>query len=307
MSSDYYQALGITKDATVEDIKKSYRKLALKYHPDRNPGNKSAEENFKKISEAYAVLSDPEKRKQYDSFGSDNFSQRFSQEDIMRDFDLGQILRDLGFGGFSRARTSRGGPGRDFDQGDPFAGLFGGGRQMNIPQKGADLQYNLAVTLEESVFGAEKKIAIQKENALEEINVRIPAGINAGKKLRLASRGGPGVNGGPPGDLYLHISIIPHPVFAREGNDIYIQKNIAYSQAALGGSIDVSTLDGSVKRIKVSAGTQNNTLIRMKGYGVPQQRGAAAGDQYVKIVVDIPKKLSSSQQELIKKLMDEGL
>lgn len=307
MSSDYYQALGITKDATVEDIKKSYRKLALKYHPDRNPGNKSAEENFKKISEAYAVLSDPEKRKQYDSFGSDNFSQRFSQEDIMRDFDLGQILRDLGFGGFSRVRTSRGGQGRDFDQGDPFAGLFGGARQMNIPQKGADLQYNLAVTLEESVFGAEKKIAIQKENALEEINVRIPAGINAGKKLRLASRGGPGVNGGPPGDLYLHISIIPHPVFAREGNDIYIQKNIAYSQAALGGSIDVSTLDGSVKRIKVPAGTQNNTLIRMKGYGVPQQRGAAAGDQYVKIVVDIPKKLSSSQQELIKKLMDEGL
>lgn len=303
MATDYYKILGVPKGATAEEIKKEYRKLALKYHPDRNPNNKSAEDNFKKISEAYAVLSDPEKRKQYDSFGSDNFSQRFSQEDIMRDFDLGKILRDLGF-------DFGGGPKRGgfrYESTDPFGGIFGGARQQNVPRKGQDLQYNISITLEESVFGAEKKVALQFDEAVDEISVKIPPGINAGKRLRLAGRGGAGFYGGPAGDLYLYINILPHPVFAREGNDVYVQKSISYSQAALGGSVDVSTLDGSVKRIKIPAGTQNNTRIRMKGYGVPAVKGAAAGDQYVKISVDVPKKLSSAQLELIKKLAEEGL
>lgn len=309
MSSDYYQVLGLNKEAGPDDVKKAYRKLALKYHPDRNPGNKSAEENFKKISEAYAVLSDPEKKKQYDNYGSDNFSQKFSREDIMRDFDLGQILRDLGFGGFGGAKSSRGGARRGFHQQevDPFGGFYGAAQQMNFPQKGQDLEYNLSITLEESVFGADKKIAIQKQAATDEINVKIPPGINAGKKLRLAAKGAPGYNGGPAGDLYLHISIIPHPVFAREGNDIYIQKNVTYSQAALGSSVEISTLDGSIRRIKIPPGTQNNTLIRMKGYGVPQQKSSPAGDQYVRIQVDIPKKLTFRQQELLKNLAEEGL
>lgn len=311
MAEDYYKVLGVSKDASTEDIKKAYRKLALKYHPDRNPNNKVAEEKFKKISEAYAVLSDSEKRQNYDSFGSDTFSQRYSQEDIFRNFDFSQILRDLGFGGFGTAggriftSTGRGG----FTQGgrDTFQDFFGSYGTQSMPQKGQDLQYNLSITLEESVFGAEKKIALQRGGKIEEMNVRIPAGINSGKKLRLAGKGEPGLNNGPAGDLYLHINILPHPVFARDGNDIYLEKTITYSQAVLGCTVDVSTLDGSVKRVKIPPGTQNNTKIRMKGLGVPAIRGNTAGDQYVKINVDIPRKVNDVQMNLIRKLAEEGL
>jgi len=312
MAEDYYKTLGVARDAGPEDIKKAYRKLALKHHPDRNPGNKEAEERFKKISEAYAVLSDTEKRKQYDNFGSDTFSQRYTQEDIFRDFDFEQILRDLGFGGLGSgtARGFGGGKRRTFTQAseDPFGGLFGGATQFRqMPQKGQDLQYNLAITLEESVFGAEKKVALQKENRVEEINIKIPAGINAGKKLRLVGKGGAGIQRGMEGDLYLNISILPHPIFARDGNDIYVEKSISFTQAVLGATIDIPMLDGATKRIKVPAGTQNNTKIRMKGYGVPGMKGAGKGDQYVKIIVDIPKRLTEKQSQLVKKLAEEGL
>lgn len=181
MAEDYYQVLGVDKKASADDIKKAYRKLALKWHPDRNPNNKAAEEKFKKISEAYAVLSDTEKRQQYDQFGSaDQFRQQYSQEDIFRNFDLDEILRSFGFGGGGRTTfrtTRRGGAARN-DYDDPFAGLFGGGgmggRQQyaNIPQKGQDAEYNLSITLEESVFGADKKISFQLENRIEDINVK---------------------------------------------------------------------------------------------------------------------------------------
>ena len=304
MDTDYYKILGIDKNASSEDIKKAYRKLALKYHPDKNPGNKEAEEKFKKMSEAYAVLSDPEKRKQFDNFGSDNFGQHYSQEDIFRDFDINQILRDLGFGGTGRGRRTYTNqrPGSD-----PFSDLFGGAQFRQMPQKGSDLEYNLSITIEESVFGSEKKIAITKENKVDEISIRIPPGINVGKKLRLAGKGLPGIHGGSPGDLYLNIVIMPHPIFARDGNDIYLEKSITFSQATLGTAIDVPTLDGSIKRIKISPGTQNNTKVRMKGYGVPNLKGASKGDMYVKITINVPKKLSDYQTELVKKLAVEGL
>ncbi|OHE24413.1 MAG: integrase [Syntrophobacterales bacterium RBG_19FT_COMBO_59_10] len=316
MAEDYYRILGVEKGAGQEDIKKAYRKLALKYHPDRNPNNREAEEKFKKISEAYAVLSDPEKRKQYDSFGSDQFSQRFSQEDIFRNFDFSQIFRDLGLGGAEGDERLFRGAGRrgtfTFRSGDPFADLFGQRRPeyyQAAPQKGEDLHYNLSLALEESVFGAEKKLALQREGKVDEISVKIPAGINTGKKLRLSGKGNPGIQGGPAGDLYLNINVQPHPVFVREGNDIFIEKSISFTQAALGTSIDVSTLDGAVKRIKIPAGTQNNTRIRMKGYGVPALKGAGAGkgDQYVKISIEVPRKITDKQMQLIKKLADEGL
>ena len=305
MNTDYYKVLGVDKKASAEDLKKAYRKLALKYHPDKNPGNKEAEEKFKKISEAYAVLSDQEKRNQYDNFGSDTFKQRYSQEDIFRNFDLNDILRDLGFGGMGGRRRPY-----SYQQsggGDPFADLFGGGQFRQMPQKGSDLEYSLAITIEESVFGAEKKIAISKEDKVDEINIKIPPGINAGKKLRLAGKGLPGIHGGAPGDLYLNIGILPHPIFARDGSDIYVEKSINFSQAALGTTIDVPTLDGSTKRIKIPAGTQNNTKIRMKGYGVPNLKGSGKGDQYVKIAVNVPRKLTEDQAELVKKLAAEGL
>ncbi|ABC77493.1 DnaJ C-terminal domain-containing protein [Syntrophus aciditrophicus] len=315
MAEDYYKILELEKTATSDEIKKAYRKLALKYHPDKNPDNKEAEEKFKKISEAYAVLSDPEKRKQYDSFGSDTFSQRYTQEDIFRNFDINSILREMGFGGLggygpSGSRTYRGRNRTYGTQGgyDPFAELFGEQAQYaRVPQKGQDLQYNLSITLEEAVFGGEKKIALQKGDKVDELNIKIPKGINTGKKLRLAGKGNPGLEGGPPGDLYLNITVLPHPLFSREGNDIYIEKTINFSQASLGTTIEVATIDGSTKRIKIPPGTQNNTRIRMKGYGVPNLKGGARGDQYVRITVSVPKKLSERQAALIKSLAEEGL
>ncbi len=320
MAEDYYQILGVDKKAPVDEIKKAYRKLAVKWHPDKNPNNKAAEEKFKKISEAYAVLSDAQKRHQYDQFGSaDQFRQQYSQEDIFRGFDLNEILRSFGFGGSRGVRTTfrtsrRGGGGFQEYSDDPFADLFGSmgggaaGRQYaNMSQKGQDAEYNLSISLEESVLGADKKISYQIENRLEDISVKIPPGISTGKKLRLPGKGLSGYNGGPNGDLYLNISVLPHPIFTRDGNDLYVEKSIKFTQAALGTTIDVQTLDGSTKRLKISPGTQNNTKIRMKGYGVPGFKGAAKGDQFVKINVEVPKKLSDKQAKLIKQLADDGI
>ena len=209
MAEDYYQVLGVDKKASADEIKKAYRKLAVKWHPDKNPTNKKAsEEKFKKISEAYAVLSDPEKRQQYDTFGSaDQYRQQYSQEDIFRGFDLDEILRGFGFGGArgggrTTFRTSRRGGASAQDYDDPFASLFGGsmggGRQYaNMPQKGQDAEYNLSISLEESVFGADKKISFQLENRIEDINVKIPPGISTGKKLRLPGKGFPAIMEAP--------------------------------------------------------------------------------------------------------------
>lgn len=317
MAEDYYQVLGVDKKATAEEIKKAYRKLAVKWHPDKNPNNKSAsEEKFKKISEAYAVLSDPEKRQNYDNFGSaDQFRQQYSQEDIFRGFDLDEILRSFGFGGsrgggkttFRTGRRGGGGGYQEYD--DPFSNIFGGGghQYANMPQKGQDAEYNLSVSLEESVIGADKKISLQMENRIEDINVKIPAGISSGKKLRLPGKGLSGVNGGPNGDLYLNINVLPHPIFARDGNDLYIEKTIRFTQAALGTTIDVPTLDGTTKRLKIAPGTQNNTKIRMKGFGVPGLKGAPKGDQYIKINVEVPKKLTEKQMKIIEQLAADGI
>jgi curved DNA-binding protein len=317
MAEDYYQVLGVDKKVSADVIKKAYRKLALKWHPDKNPNNKSAEEKFKKISEAYAVLSDEKKREQYDQFGSaDQFRQQYSQEDIFRDFDLDEILRGFGFGGGRGAgrttfRTGRRGGAGVRDNDDPFAGIFGGmggGQQYaHMAEKGQDAEYNLSISLEESVFGADKKISFQLENRIEDISVKIPPGISNGKKLRLPSKGLSGYNGGPSGDLYLNINVLPHPIFARDGNDLYIEKTIKFTQAALGTTIDVPTLDGSTKRLKLSPGTQNNTKIRMKGYGVPGLKGAPKGDQFVKINIDVPKKLSDKQIKIIEQLAADGI
>jgi curved DNA-binding protein len=312
MSDDYYKVLGVEKGADQEEVKKAYRKLAMKYHPDRNPDNREAEEKFKKISEAYAVLSDPEKRKQYDTYGSDQFSQRYSQEDIFRNSDLNEILRGFGFGGMGGGFRSSGRRGGFTFQsgGGGFEDLFRGGQSgYSTPQKGEDLHYNLSINLEEAVAGAEKQISLRTEHGINEITVKIPAGINTGKKLRLSGKGYPGTNNGPHGDLYLNINVLPHPLFARDGNDIHLEKTLSFSQAVQGASIEVPTIDGSIKRVKVPAGTQCGTKIRLKGLGVPALKGSGAphGDQFVKINIDVPRKLTSAQANLIKKLADEGI
>jgi curved DNA-binding protein len=318
MNDDYYKTLGVDRNASTEDIKKAYRRLALKYHPDRNPSDKkNAEEKFKKISEAYAVLSDPEKRKQYDSFGSDAFRQKYTQEDIFRGFDLNEILRDLGFGGLGgeftwfgggpRRRTYRKQPGGTDYFGDLFRDQQAYTYRETPPRQGQDIEYNLTISLEESASGAEKKITIKKGQKLEEIKVKIPAGISSGKKLRIGGKGLQDPSGGTPGDLFLNIQVMAHHVFVREGDDLLIEKSIPYSKAVLGTTIEVETLEGPVKRIKVPAGTRNSTKIRMRGFGIKHMKGEGKGDLYVKINVDVPKKVTEKQASLIRKLSEEGL
>ena len=318
MAEDYYSILGVAKSATGDDIKKAYRKLALKYHPDRNPGNKDAETKFKNISEAYAVLSDAEKRQEYDNFGSQAFSQRFSQEDIFRNADLSDILRDLGFGGFGGgggdfSRLFRGGSNRRRSPygnsgGGEYSHFFGTGREYNqIPRRGNDLKYTLNISLEESYSGTEKRITLKKGDATEEISIKIPKGIKSEQKLRLTGKGLPGTNGGSSGDLFIVIMMSAHGIFDREKNDLSINKTISFSGAALGTIIDVETIGGETKRLKIPAGTQNNTKIRMKGYGMPIFKKPGKGDQYVKITISVPKKLTKKQTDLIKKLAEEDL
>jgi curved DNA-binding protein len=319
---DYYEVLGVKKNASEDEIKKAYRKLAMKHHPDRNPGNKQAEERFKEINEAYAVLSDKSKRQQYDQFGPSGFSQRFSQEDIFRGFDISDLLKDLGFsfdragGGGRRGRTQYGGFEDLFGQGGPrgrqaeeYEDMFGGGgyqTQEPMPPKGQDVHSELTLTLQEVASGGEKKIKFQKGGKVEEVTVKIPPGIESGKKLRLAGKGAEGGRGIPPGDLYLQIKVADHPLFKREGSDITVDKEIKISEALLGTTLEVPTLDGS-KNIKVPPGTQSNSRIRLKGFGIPHFQGGGRGDEFVRILIKYPKNLSDKQKKLAEEMKKEGL
>ena len=292
---DYYQVLGLKKSATPEEIKKAYRKLAVKYHPDKNPGNKEAEEKFKEINEAYAVLSDPQKKAQYDQFGSAGFHERFSQEDIFRGFDVGDLFKDMGMGNddiFSRifgGGFQRGGYGR------------GGGRR-----RGDDFTMDMEVSFRESFTGAEKRIAFMRNGVREELSVKVPAGIESGARLRVHGKGGGGIGGGPAGDLYLTVKVAGDPHFNREGDDIIVERQIRFTEAALGTSLDVTTLEGT-KRIKVPAGIQPGTKIRLKGLGFPRGGGAGRGDFYVRIGVRVPEQLTAQQRELLEELAGKGV
>ncbi len=264
---EYYEVLGVAKTATADEIKKAYRKLALKYHPDKNPGDKAAEEKFKEISEAYAVLSDAEKRKQYDTFGSTGFRQRYSQEDIFRNFDLNDILRQFGFGtGFRGTGGFHTGGFRTAGGGSPFEGMFGqtmrgggcGGGCGPQPVKGGDLTYELTVTLEDVLHGAEKTISLRQNGRSQNVSVKVPKGIEDGKRLRLPGKGGPSSSGGPPGDLYLKVHVADHPVFQRAEDDLVVEQRIPFSEACFGTSIEVATLDGKKFNVRVPPGVQQD-------------------------------------------------
>jgi curved DNA-binding protein len=301
---NYYKILGVNKKTSDEDIKKSYRKLAMKYHPDHTKGDKNAEEKFKKISEAYAVLSDKEKRKQYDTFGSSGFHQRYSQEDIFRGFDFNDILREFGFGNASP--FSRGGSGARFSFGNesPF-GSFG--RQQQAQQKGSDLAYELPLTLQEVATGTEKTVSFQHQGQTKKISVKIPKGMLSGKKLRLAGEGEPGPFGGPPGDLYVQAIVLKDPVYEAEGHDLYINQDIRLSEAILGSHISVPTISGKELSLKIPPGTKHKTKMRLPGHGLPRMHGKKQGDLYVRIHVNLPKKLTKEQKKLIEQLSDTGL
>ena len=301
-TTDYYKILGVEKNASDAQIKKAYRKLAMKYHPDHTKGDKSSEEKFKKISEAYAVLSDAEKRKQYDTFGSADFQQRFSQEDIFRNFDFGDIFREFGFRG-GGAPTGDGGFRFTFGGGAPFRGHH----QQRRALKGTDLVYELPVTLRDVAAGTQKQISLQHQGRTENINVKIPKGMTTGKKIRLAGKGEQSPFGGRPGDLFIQSKLIADPLFSIENNDLVIQKEIRLSEALLGTSVSVPTPEGRELSLKVPAGTRHGTKMRLTGHGIPAMKGSKRGDLYVRIHITIPKKLTADQKKIVEKLASQGL
>jgi len=358
---DYYDVLGIGKNASKDEVKAAYRKLALQYHPDRNK-SADAEEKFKEISEAYAVLSDNEKRAAYDRYGHAGFDQRYTTEDIFRNVDFEDIFRemgfDFGFGGF-----------------DSFFDVFGhgfGARSGMRRDIGSDLRYDLEITLEEAASGLEKELWIRRfvpcshcegsgsepgtgrktcsacngsgqirlvrqtrnmhfstistcskcngEGSIvekpckecggsgrtkreERVKVTIPAGVDEGSRLRLNGMGEVGKDG--PGDLYVFIHVKEHELFERERNDIYFSLPISFAQAALGAEVEVPTLSGKAK-LRIPPGTQPGTLLRLKGEGVPHLNSRGKGDEFIRIQVKIPKRLSEKQRRILKEFDEAG-
>ncbi len=292
---DYYRILGVDKSASPDQIKKAYRKLALKYHPDHNEGDKSAEAKFKDLNEAYAVLKDPEKRRQYDMFGAEGFQNRFSKEDIFRDFDLGSIFKEFGFG---RSNRGQGGFGSAFGNGFGPRGYDGfQNRESRI--KGQNLIYELPMTLEELSQTTSKTITYQINGRHEQVSVKVPSGIRGGQKLRLQGKGQPGPNGGPSGDLYIQIKETPHPLFRRENADLYFKQKIRFSEAVLGADIEVPTLEKKVLKLKIPPGTQDNAKFRLKNFGLPIYNGSGRGNAYVEININVPKELTEEQKRLM--------
>ncbi len=348
---DYYDVLSVPRDADAEALKKAYRRLALQYHPDRNPDDPESEERFKEASEAYAVLSDAEKRRAYDRFGFEGVGATG-----------GAGFPDFGdLGSFSDVFN------------DLFGDLFGarpGGRRRGRAQRGADLRYNLEIDLRDVVVGTEAQVQIPKmrpcatcsgsgarpgtqpetcsrcrgsgqvvlqqgffrisrpcdacggagevvrERCLEcrgagriegmqAIKVKVPAGVDEGMRLRLAGEGEAGVAGGPPGDLYVVVSVRAHPLFERQGVDLHCQVPITFVQAALGAEIEVPTLEGKLL-VRIQEGTQTGRTIRLKGKGLPSLRSNSRGDQLVQFFVETPTKLTRRQRELLESFAAEG-
>ncbi len=355
---DYYEILGIPKNASKEQIKNAYRGLALKFHPDRNSG-KDAEEKFKEISEAYAVLSDDVKKEQYDQYGHAGFDQRFSQEDIFRnaDFsDFSEMFSQFGFGD------------------DIFSHFFGSGtRKHKRGQYGEDLRTEVEITLNEVASGTERTIALEKDvlcnkcsgtgaevgsgikvcpkcmgkgqivqakrmgpmvfrsvttcgtcggegsaiekqcrtcygrgtvKKTEKISVHIPKGIHDGMQVRLEGEGEYARDGS--GDLYVYVHVLPHKVFERHKNDLYAEVPISFSQAALGAKIDVPTIDGRNAKLEIPSGTQTHTIFKMQGEGIQDVHTGRKGDELIRVIIQVPKKLSQIQRELLVKFDEEG-
>jgi len=305
---DYYQVLGVPRGASPDEIKKAYRRLAKQYHPDLHKGDKSAEERFKDISEAYNVLSDPEQRKKYDVFSQAGFGGA-----------------GPGFGGAQWEQT--GGPqGFDYrqvdfgDLGDLFSDLFemGGVRRgpkrgvrweqrsagPEAPVNGQNTYADLDVGFEEAVAGTERKISIRRGDKVERLTVKVPAGVDNGSKVRISGKGQPGFGGGRAGDLYLRIHVNPHKDFWREDADIYTEVPITIFDAVLGATVQVPTLGGSAK-MKIPAGTGGGQKFRIKGKGAPKLGEKGKGDQYVMVKIVPPKKLSSDAKKAFESLAKE--
>ncbi|MBI5416239.1 MAG: molecular chaperone DnaJ [Candidatus Omnitrophica bacterium] len=362
MKKDYYEILGVARTATQQDIKKAYRSLALKFHPDRVPEaeKKGAEHKFKEMSEAYGVLSDPQKRQMYDQYGHAGIDQQYTAEDIFRGADFSGIFEDLGVGDILSQVF---GGGADFD----IFGGGGGGRRSRRSHRGRDIEYEVEITLEEAYQGVHKKINIPRHEhcakcngsgakpgikskscsqcggrgqvvmssgffrmqqtcpacggrgetitefcpdchgkgavrVTRKIDVNIPAGVDNTSRLRVSGQGEIGSAGA--GDLYLYIRVLPHDVFERDGNDLYMSMPVSFVKAALGAEVSVPTLNGHVA-MKVPPATQSGKVFRLKGKGMPDVRGGQAhGDQYVKVMLQVPGRLTGAQKELLEKFAE---
>jgi curved DNA-binding protein len=291
---DYYKILGLDKNATADDIRKAYRKLARKHHPDLNPNDKEAHKKFQQINEANEVLSDPEKRKKYDQYGkdwqhADEFERARQQQRQYQSANRGQQEFSGDFGG------------EDFS--DFFSSLFGGGnggrsRNRQTKFRGQDFQAELHLKLRDAYNTHQQMLTVNGKN----LRITIPAGIENGQKIKLKGHGGPGISGGPNGDLYITFQIEDDPMFKRLGNDLYASSEIDLYTAVLGGETTVDTFNGKVK-LKVSAGTQNGTKVRLKGKGFPvyKQEGHF-GDLYITYQVKIPVNLTEKEKQLFTEL-----
>ena len=284
---DYYEMLGVSKNASDDEIKKAYRKLAVKYHPDKNPGNKEAEEKFKEINEAHDVLSDKQKRARYDQFGHAGVGGAGSNpfgaggNPFGGGFDFNGQTFNFDFGG-----------GGAFD--DILGSLFGFGGARR-PRRGADYQTTVTLTFEEAIFGTTKSVSVNGSN----LKVKIPAGIDDGMSVRIRGKGGPAPEGATEkGDLYVRVRVKPHKNLTREGAIILSEEKISMVDAALGCEIDVETVDGTVT-MKVPAGTQSGTPFKLSGHGVPFRSDGDRGPHIVTVIVETPKNLSKKQKELL--------
>ncbi|MBO9568658.1 MAG: DnaJ domain-containing protein [Cellulomonas iranensis] len=299
LEKDFYAVLGVPKDADAAAIKKAYRKLARQLHPDQNPGDAAAEARFKDIGEAYAVLSDPEQRQQYDQLRAMAGGARFTAggrpgaggaqgfEDVFG----GMFGGANGPGG--RVRYSTGGGGGGFE--DILGGLFGGGGfgAQRGPQPGVDLTATTTLPFRTAAEGSTISLSVEGRT----VNARIPAGVRDGQKIRLRGKGRPGDPGAPAGDLVITVHVEPHPVFTLDGSNLRVTVPVAFDEAALGATIDVPTLDGSTVRVKVPAGTPSGRTLRVKGKGVTTSSGT--GDLLVTVQVVVPQKLSAAAKEAV--------
>ena len=301
---DYYAVLGVPRTASTKDIKTAYRKLARKHHPDVNPGDKHAETLFKEIGEAYAVLSDPDKRKKYDRWGHD-------WEKIEQAQKAGGGVPGGAGGTYTWSSTSPGGFSFESDDiGSLFEQLFGraagGGRTRvrTAPRRGSDLEQAVEITLEEAFAGTQRTFQIldRQTGTARSVEVKIPAGAYDGLRVRVAGKGEPGLNGGEPGDLYLVVSVLPHPTFKREGDDLHVRVPTPLYTAVLGGEVMVPTPKGSRLALKVPPETANGQRIRLAGQGMPRLRGSSRGDLYAEIDVQLPRTLTPRERELFAEL-----
>lgn len=304
---DYYKTLGVKRTATEQEIKQAYRRLARKYHPDVNPGDRTAEEKFKEVQESYDVLRDKDKRQKYDQFGA---AWRRGGATWQQAWD--QARRNAsGPGPQPGGAPGWDSPEGDFDFGDILGNLFGerfrgGGRWASRPRDGEDIEQSVEITLEEAFHGGSRMFQIQLPNdsgsrSTERIEVRIPPGVPDGQRLRVAGKGHPGVGGGPRGDLHLKVGIRPHAHFERDGDDLYSDVEAPVWQAALGGEIEIQTLIGRGS-FRIRPETHNGQRIRLAGQGMPRFRKEGSGDLYIRLIVTIPDRLTVREKELFAEL-----